>query len=130
MKAAICALSLMSLVSFSAPISGAFAQSVGVKDIPADENTTIRIEKGVRSSEDKFEVVTNKDEIEGESAPLMKEAKENWNQACKEWKKETKELHKENQIVALNCGKRTCTTTAMESSCHSEGVSKIKVRVK
>lgn len=113
-------------VTLSGPVVE--AQTMGVKDIPADGDTTIRIEKGSRT-DNKFEVVTNTDEIEGESSNLLKEARTNWNNACKEWKKETKELHKENQIVALNCGKRNCTTTAMETSCSSQGTSKIKVRV-
>lgn len=125
MKALSVVASLLTVLSLSA----AFAQSVGVKDIPANGDTTIRIEKGMRS-EQQFEVITNKDEIEGEPANLLKEARENWNTACKDWKRETKELHKDNQIVALNCGKRVCNTAAMETTCTSEATSKVKVRVK
>lgn len=107
----------------------ASAQTIGVKDIHADGDTTIRVEKG-RAADQQYEIITNSDEIEGDTAPLLKDARDNWNTACKEWKKETKELHKDNQIVALNCGAKTCTTTAMETSCHSTGTSKVKVRVK
>jgi hypothetical protein len=121
-------LNLLLAVASVLSLSAANAQTMGVKDIPAEGDTTIRIEKGSRT-DNKFEVITNKDEIEGESSPLLKEARANWDTACKDWKKETKELHKENQIIALNCGKRNCSTSAMETSCTSEGTSKVKVRV-
>lgn len=107
----------------------AFAQSVGVKDISADADTTIEIKKGKKSDRE-FEVVSGEDDIEGEAAPLLKEARANWKTACAEFKKETKELNKENQVLALSCGKMNCSTVAMESTCHSKGTYKIKTRVK
>lgn len=123
MKSLICALILLPfLVS---------AQTVGVKDIPADgeSSTTIEVKKG-RYTDREFEIVTNEDELEGEAAPLLKEARANWKKACADWKAETKDLNKENQVLSLSCGKMTCTTVAMESTCSSTSKYKVKVRVK
>ncbi|MNJ91241.1 hypothetical protein D3C87_88890 [compost metagenome] len=121
MKKLILALSLLS--------SMAFAQKVGVKDIPAGEDTTIEIKKGSRS-DIVWEVTEGSDEIEGDAAPLLQTARANWKTACADWKKEVKDLNKENPVLALNCGRMQCVTEAMESTCRSTGKYKIKVRVK
>lgn len=105
------------------------AQTVGVKDIPAGEDTTIEIKKG-KTADKEFEILTNEDEIEGDAVPLLKEARANWKKACTEWKTETKDLNKENQVLSISCGKMQCSTVSMESTCHSTGKYTIKVRVK
>lgn len=105
------------------------AQSVGIKDIPASEDTTIEIKKG-KNADKEFEVITDEDTVEGEAAPLLKDARANWKKACSEWKAETKDLNKENQILSMNCGKMECATVAMESTCHSTAKYKIRVRIK
>ncbi len=109
--------------------SVAGAQSVGVKDIPADGETTIEITKGSKSKAE-YEVVISEDEIEGDAAPLLKEARVNWKKACADWKAETKELNKENQILTMTCGKMECATVSMESTCRSQSKVKIKTRIK
>ena len=106
------------------------AQSVGVKDIDAaDGDTTIEIKKG-KNSQREFEIVTNEDELSGDSAPLLKEARANWKKACTEWKQETKDLNKGNQVLSLSCGKMECSTASMESTCVSTTKYKVKVQVK
>lgn len=105
------------------------AQSIGVKDIPAGEDTTIEIKKG-KGADKEFEIISNEDEIEGEAAPLLKDARANWKKACTEWKTETKGLNKENQVLSISCGKMECATVSMESTCHSTGKYTMKVRVK
>ncbi|KYG66521.1 hypothetical protein AZI86_05600 [Bdellovibrio bacteriovorus] len=106
------------------------AQSVGIKDIPADgeAETTIEIKKG-KNTQKKFEVVTNEDEIEGDAAPLLKDARVNWKKACADWKSETKALNKENQVISLSCGKMECATVSMESTCQSKAKYTVKVQV-
>lgn len=106
------------------------AQTVGIKDIPADgeAETTIEIKKG-KNTQKKFEVVTNEDDIEGDAAPMLKEARTNWKKACTEWKTEIKSLNKENQVISLNCGKMECSTASMESTCQSKGKYTVKVQV-
>jgi hypothetical protein len=106
------------------------AQTIGVKDIPADVEgeTTIAIKKGPKAIiERKYEVVTTEDEIEGDSAPLLKEARTNWKKACSDWKNETKELNKDNRVMQMSCGKMRCSTESMESTCTSK--SKLTLRV-
>ncbi|MEN0058740.1 MAG: hypothetical protein AAGB31_07890 [Bdellovibrio sp.] len=105
------------------------AQSVGVKDIPATEDTTIEIKKGARSDKD-YEIVSEKGEVEGESAPLLKDARVNWKKACNEWKAEIKDLNKENKILSMTCGKMECSTVSMESTCRSQSSHTLKVQVK
>ncbi len=106
------------------------AQTIGVKDIPADVEgeTTIAIKKGPKATtERKYEIVVTEDEIEADSAPLLKEARANWKKACGEWKQETKDLNKENRVMQMSCGKMRCSTESMESTCTSK--SKLTVRV-
>lgn len=118
---------LVVLISLAATM--AFAQSMGIKDIPADGDTTIKIQKG-QDLDKTYEITTGEEEIEGDAAPLLKEARAHWKTACAEWKKDMKELNKENQILSLNCGAMKCSTTAMETTCRSTGTHKLKVKVK
>lgn len=118
-------IALLSLISVSV-----FAQNVSVKDLNASEDTTIQIKKGAQNIDKQFEIVEGNEEISGEPAALLKEARDNWKKACTEWKKETKDLNKENQVLTLSCGKMTCSTAAMESSCNSTGLHKIKTKIR
>ncbi len=120
-------------------ICGAFlsmslgAQSISVKDVPADESTTIEIKKGKQITPDStkklYQIMEENAEVTGDPAPLMKAARENWTKACAEWKKELKELNVENKILSMNCGKPQCQTSTMETSCSSDGKSKIRVAI-
>lgn len=106
------------------------AQSVGIKDIPTSAaNTTIEIKKD-NKAEKEFEIISDDAEIEGDPAPLMKEARNNWKMACANWKQELKDLNKENQVLSMSCGSPECTTVGVETTCSSEGKYKLKVRVK
>ena len=107
---------------------GAMAQSVGVKDISAQEDTTIEIRKGIKTDQT-FEISEGTEDITGDAAPLIQTARANWKTACADWKKEMKE-NKESPVLMSSCGKMTCTTAAMESTCSSVGKYKLKVRVK
>ena len=106
-----------------------WAQSVGIKDIPAEESTTIEIKKGTSGNKE-FEIVSSQNDIEGDAAPLLKEARNNWKKACADWKQEIKDLNKENHVISMSCGAMECSTVAMESTCRSKAQAKIKVRVK
>lgn len=113
----------MSLFSLSA-----MAERVDVKGVEGDADTTISIKKG--ATDNQYEVVSGEDEVMGDAAPLLKDARLNWKKACDDWKKETKDLNKENSLVSISCGKMECSTVAMESTCRSTGVHKIRVKVK
>lgn len=110
-------------------VSVSFAQSIGVKDIPADGDTTISVKKG-SSADNKFEITSGEDDVEGDSANLIKEARANWKTACADWKKELKALNTDNKVLAMNCGKMICSTEGVESTCRSKASYKLKVQVK
>jgi hypothetical protein len=116
------------------------AQNVGVKveDINSEEGTTIEIKKGVKSSVGVtgsaitgpiYEITQGDEVIEGDGAPLLKEARSNWKKACTEWKKEFKDMNKDNKILTMNCGKQECATAAMETVCSSKATYKLKVKM-
>lgn len=107
------------------------AQKVGVKidDAAASsEETTITVKKGA-NAEVKYEISEGTDELQGDPAPLQKEARQTWKKSCDEWKKELKELNKDNQILSMTCGTPSCTTSSMETVCKSTTKHKIKVRI-
>ncbi len=120
---------LISTILMIASIS--FAQNVGVKvdEVNGSENTTIEIKKGNKATIPQFEINTGEEEVEGDPAPLLKDARSNWTRACSDWKKEFKELNKDNSILSMNCGKRVCTTQAMETACTSKATYKLKVKI-
>lgn len=120
-------------------LSIAQAQKVGVniEDVNAEEGTTIEIKKRsgdaygsiVKPSEPLFEITQGEEDLVGDGAPLLKEARNNWKKSCNDWKKEFKEMNKLNQILTMNCGKQVCATEAMETTCSSKATYKLKVRV-
>lgn len=112
------------------------AQEVGVnvnKIEAGDQDTTISIHKGkaneVKSGSALYEIIENKEQVAGDAAPLLKDARAKWKVACNDWKKETRENNKDNKILILNCGVMNCSTEKMESVCTSEGQVKMKVKV-
>lgn len=107
-----------------------FAQKVGIKDIPADGDTTISIKKGDQTKAE-FEIVTDQAQISGEPEILSKAARTSWKKACDEWKKEIRELNKDNQVLSLNCGTPKCTKTDMtETVCTSDANYKLRVKIR
>jgi|GEM_PF-867663 hypothetical protein len=115
------------------------AQNVGLKvdDINVEDGTTIEIKKGVKSSGSigtivsapLYEITEGEESIDGDGAPLLKEARNNHKKACSDWKKEFKEMNKDNKIITMNCGKPACATEAMETVCTSKATYKMKVRL-
>lgn len=118
-----------------------FAQTANIKDLPLDgeegSSTTITIEKGKPGARPgqatqpvQNEVLDSSVEIEGESAPLLKAAKNNWKTACEDWKKEVKELNKDNQILSMNCGTSKCAPEATAMTiCKSTATYKIRLKL-
>lgn len=114
-------------VGFTQPTQ---AQTLNVKDVPTSEDTTISIQRG-RPTTDKprYEITEGTDELTGDPAPLLKQARANWKKACDEWKVELKELNKENRILTMNCGTPDCQTATMETTCRSKSKHKLRVQV-
>ncbi len=119
-------------VAFLLP-TAALAQKVGlqVDGVNANENTTIEIKKNDRPKNEKsFEITEGTDEITGEFSTLLQEARKNWKTACEDWKKELKDLNKENQVLFISCGRMTCSKQSVESSCQSVAKYKLRVQLK
>ena len=107
------------------------AQKTSVTDIPAEgENTTISITKGNKATVGaQYEVTEGSSEIAGDPEIMVKAARSNWKKACDDWKKETKELNKENQILALTCNSPSCAKNeTSETVCKSTGTYKVKTK--
>lgn len=115
----------------------ALAQKAGVTEIPINENgttTTISVQKGSSANpgtpRDTQEVLDGTAEISGEPNVLLNGARANWKTACDEWKKEVKDLNKDNQVIALNCGTAKCGTEGHGTVCKSAATYKVKVNLK
>jgi hypothetical protein len=126
------------LMSILLLFSVAQAQTVGVNinDVNAEEGTTIEIKKRsggygaiVKPNEPLFEITQGEEDLVGDGAPLLKDARNNWKKSCNDWKKEFKDMNKLNQIITMNCGKQICATEAMETTCSSKATYKLKVRL-
>ncbi len=110
--------------------STALAQTAGIKDIPAEGDTTISITKGKSAGHD-YAIAEGTAEITGDPEVLGKEARASWRKACNEWKQELRDLNKDNHLLALSCNSPKCTKNSItETVCESSGSYKIKTRVK
>jgi hypothetical protein len=108
----------------------AFTQTANIKDIPIDSDTTISVSKN-KNSLAEYAISEGSAEISGEPAILLTEARKNWKKACDEWKQETKDLNKDNQILAISCNKSQCEKNSItETICSSNGTYKIKTKVR
>lgn len=122
---------LLSLI-FTSVTTITYAQTmdVKVKDVEASEPTTISIQKGsTTTNKKKYEVTEGSEDITGDKDVLKKNAEKNWKKACDEFKKEVKEMNKENKIVSLSCGTMVCSKEGVESTCQSKGTHKIRILV-
>lgn len=111
-------------------LSIATAEEVGLKvdKINAQEDTTISISKGnKKSNTKKYTISEGENEITSDKEVVKKEAQQSWKVACSDWKKEFKDLNKDNKIISMTCGKMNCTKDGVETTCAS--VAKYKVRV-
>lgn len=115
---------------------GIQAQTVDVKDVPAqgDQTTTIEIKKRTGEEIDKkskamWEIQDGRADVEGESSATEKEAKAAWKKACDEWKKEFRSDNKDNKIISMSCGLAQCGGEVGQKVCSSRANYKIKTRV-
>jgi WXXGXW repeat (2 copies) len=75
-----------------------------------------------------FEIIDGSSQITGDSDPLKDGANKKWKTACDDWKKETKDLNKGNQVIAISCGSSACATGDSSAfTCSSMGSYKVKV---
>lgn len=101
--------------------------SVKIQDMDTNQDTTISIKKGSSAATKKWALTEGEEEISGDKSALLKDAEKNWKEACADWKKEFKEMNKENKVVSMNCGKMVCSKEGVESTCVSKATHKVRV---
>jgi hypothetical protein len=120
----------MLLVFASGTMNQSRAQSVSADPIQGEgvataQPTTAETAPG---GPQHFEIVDGSSQIAGESDPLSDGARKKWNAACGDWKKETKDLNKTNQVIALSCGTPACASGDNSAfTCSSLGSYKVKI---
>jgi len=112
----------------------AFAETTIKEKLPdsAEESTTvIQRSKNPKLGVDKYEIVSEEDEIAGEPTAGTKEAYKAWKDACAEWKKEARENNKENSIITLSCGTAKKETDGTGNGLYTyKSQARMKVKVK
>ncbi|MBC7743321.1 MAG: hypothetical protein H7061_14075 [Bdellovibrionaceae bacterium] len=105
------------------------AEEVGIKinDVNTTQDTTISIKKGDAGGKRKYTLSNGEEDISGDKNVVMKDAEKSWKSACLDWKKEFRELNKDNKIITMNCGQMKCTKDGVESICSSTAKHKVKV---
>lgn len=109
--------------------SPAFSEEVGVKvdKISTEKDTTISITKGNQNIKKRYHVSEGEEELSGDTNVVRMQAMDSWKKACVDWKKEFKDLNKENQIISMNCGKMSCSKEGVETTCTSKASYKVKL---
>ena len=74
-----------------------------------------------------FEILDISGQIVGEPDLSSDNARNSWNKACQEWKTETKNLNKNNEVLAINCNAAVCSNLdGGTKQCSSTGTYKVK----
>ena len=73
-----------------------------------------------------FEIIDGTANVSGKPNISAAHARENWEAACAEWKTETKELNKSDQVMGLSCENPTCNSNEGIITCSSTAVYKVK----
>ncbi len=107
----------------------AHAQDVGVKinNVETNQDTTISIKKGDLAAKKKWTLTEGEEDLTGDKDVTMKKAENNWKTACFNWKKEFKDMNKDNKVISMTCGRMKCSKEGVESTCTS--IAKYKMRV-
>ncbi len=122
---------LLLLALLAAPAIAAEGSKIRVSDVPTDQDTSIVIRKGAEGDLRDFEVVSGTEDVTGEPTPTHRESYASWKQACDAWKKEMREMNKENSLIALNCNVALASKDpAGLSTHHSTGSYKLRVRIR
>lgn len=73
-----------------------------------------------------FEIIDGNSNVSGKPNISQTKARENWDAACAQWKTETKELNKSDQVMALSCETPTCDSNEGIVTCSSVAIYKVK----
>ncbi len=124
---------LMTFTLSMSALAHAESASIKINDVSTQEDTSVVIKKGPISSstQPEYEIVSGTEEIVGDPEAGTKEGYTSWKLACENWKKELKELNKENQVLTLNCNKPTFTRDQNHLLMYqSVATYKLKVRIR
>jgi hypothetical protein len=76
-----------------------------------------------------FDIIDGNASIVGQPALTLDEARRNWTTACNEWKEETRDLNKNDQLMQLSCEQPTCTyNNEGRNTCSSTAIYKVKTQ--
>jgi len=100
--------------------------------VPVQGDTAIIIKKNPKEGIDRpdFEIVSGDAEVLGDPESGNKAGYASWKKACDDWKKETRELNKDNQVLVMNCGSPSFTQEGGVYTYKSQGTYKLKVKMK
>jgi WXXGXW repeat (2 copies) len=73
-----------------------------------------------------FEIIDGTANVAGKPSSSPNQARENWTAACDQWKSETKDLNKSNEVMMLSCENPACTSDNAMFSCSSQASFKVK----
>ncbi len=100
---------------------------------PTNEDTTITIKKGPLVNESRsttaYEIVAGTDEIASDEEYDEKRALAGWKEACADWKKEIKDINRDNQILSVNCGSKEKVKDGNKVLFKSQATYKMRVKV-
>ena len=76
---------------------------------------------------DNFEIIDGTATVTGKPSYSPQQARDNWDSACEQWKNETKDFNKTDQIMMLSCQTPVCgSNEGNETTCSSTAIMKIK----
>lgn len=121
---------LCGLLALSA-VAHAEKAGLKIKDIPADQDTSIVIKKGAAADQcTEYEVLDGTEEVFGMPDYDRSKALSSWKTACNEWKQSMREMNKENQLLTLNCSSPKATKEDDRFTFLSTGSYRVKVKIR
>ncbi len=75
---------------------------------------------------EQFEIIEGNSQIIGDADSMKAGAKAKWKTACNEWKKETKEINRNERLIEISCNSPDCSSTDDGIVCSSSAIYKIK----
>jgi invasion protein IalB len=123
--------SLVATLLFFSTLLSADEKGLKISDIPAQEGTSVVIKKGEGICGPDYEVISGSDEVVGDPSSGEKESYASWKVACEAWKKEVKEVNRDNQLLSLNCAMPVAVRLNNGTTIyHSSATFKVKTKIR
>jgi hypothetical protein len=100
--------------------------------VSTQSDTAILIKKNPKDTFDKpdYEIISGDEEVFGDPTAGTQASYASWKVACDTWKKEVRDMNKDNQVLALSCGMPSFTQDGGVYTYKSKGAYKIRVRIR